>query len=62
MAYLDDGMMIVVDGKRYIQTIPVLQSVLQTAAGRMISLPKYERRANGQAGYAEVNIMVKIWR
>ena len=61
VAYLDDGTMIVVDGgKRYInQTIPVLvTSVLQTAAGRMIfAKPKYERRANGQAGYAEVNII-----
>ena len=60
VAYLDDGTMIVVDGgKRYInQTIPVLvTSVLQTAAGRMIfAKPKYERRVDGQAGYAEVNI------
>jgi uncharacterized protein YacL len=60
VAYLDDGTMIVVDsGKRYInQTIPVLvTSVLQTAAGRMIfAKPKYERRADGQSGYAEVNI------
>lgn len=61
VAYLDDGTMIVVDGgKRYInQTIPVLvTSVLQTAAGRMIfAKPKYERRGEGQAGYAEVNIV-----
>ncbi|MDD4335696.1 MAG: PIN domain nuclease, partial [Desulfotomaculaceae bacterium] len=61
VAYLDDGTMIVVDGgKRYIsQTIPVLvTSVLQTAAGRMIfAKPKYERRVNEQAGYAEVNII-----
>ncbi|MDD2553762.1 MAG: PIN/TRAM domain-containing protein [Desulfotomaculaceae bacterium] len=61
VAYLDDGTMIVVDGgKRYInQTIPVIvTSVLQTAAGRMIfAKPKYERRADGQAGYAEVNII-----
>lgn len=61
VAYLDDGTMIVVDGgKRYInQTIPVLvTSVLQTAAGRMIfAKPKYERRVDGQAGYAEVNII-----
>lgn len=61
VAYLDDGTMIVVDGgKRYInQTIPVLvTSVLQTAAGRMIfAKPKYDRRVDGQAGYAEVNII-----
>ncbi len=61
VAYLDDGTMIVVDGgKRYInQTIPVLvTSVLQTAAGRMIFAKlKYERRVDGQAGYAEVNIV-----
>lgn len=61
VAYLDDGTMIVVDGgKRYInQTIPVLvTSVLQTAAGRMIfAKPKYERRVDGQAGYAEVNVI-----
>ena len=61
VAYLDDGTMIVIDGgKRYInQTIPVLvTSVLQTAAGRMIfAKPKYERRVDGQAGYAEVNIV-----
>jgi uncharacterized protein YacL len=61
VAYLDDGTMIVVDGgKRYLnQTIPVLvTSVLQTAAGRMIfAKPKYERRTDGQNGYAEVNIV-----
>ncbi len=61
VAYLDDGTMIVVDGgKRYInQTIPVIvTSVLQTAAGRMIfAKPKYERRASGQTGYAEVNVI-----
>ncbi|NLJ76558.1 MAG: PIN/TRAM domain-containing protein [Peptococcaceae bacterium] len=61
VAYLDDGTMIVVDGgKRFInQTIPVIvTSVLQTAAGRMIfAKPKYDRRANGPTGYAEVNII-----
>lgn len=61
VAYLDDGTMIVVDGgKRFInQTIPVIvTSVLQTAAGRMIfAKPKYDRRANGSTGYAEVNII-----
>ena len=65
IGYLDDGTMIVVEnGRKYIgQIITVLvTSVLQTAAGRMIFVPKDRKKYNSEHQALEVKVCLKLLR